>query len=60
MLLQLKFHTYKLTCCITDFGVKYQKYLSFGKEMHPVVNDLKPSQKQQKMLDIGLMKHRLL
>ena len=62
MLLLLKLLTYKLTGFhITDFGAKYQKYLYLARKKHPVVNkDLKPGQKQQKMLGIGLMKHRLL
>ena len=62
MLLQQKVLTYKLTGFhIPNFGAKYQKYLYFWLKKRPVVNkDLKPGQKQQKMLEIGLFKHRLL
>ena len=61
MLLQLKLLTYKLTGFhIPNFCAKYQNYLCLAKK-HLVVNkDLKPGQKQQEMLEIGLIKHKLL
>ena len=61
MLFRQKLLAYKLTGFhIPNFGANIKNIYILGKK-HPVVNkDLKPGQKQQKMLEIGLVKHRLL